>query len=145
MNDPNVRTSLWIVRVVSLALLACVIMRAVPATRTSIIVLLALSATWGLAEITLRRAGLHLSGRGFAVLVPACSCALALGNSPGMFLPSLATSAAFMVLIACVAGLLSGSARTIAPRLAIVLFCGSVGAAWQAAAAPLVATFLIRN
>lgn len=149
MNDGNVSTSLWLIRLISVALLACVIVRGVPEgsalARTSIIVALALSGTWFLVEITIRRAGINLSGQGVAVLLPACACALAVGNSPGLFLSSLATAALFVLLLASIAALLSGPAGTAAPRLAIVLFCGAAGAAWQAAGAPLLATLLVRN
>lgn len=157
MSDDNVSSSLWLIRVVSVALLACVVVRGVPEVSAAyrlhlstlatpyIIVSFALSAAWWFAEATLRRRGVQLSRRGLAVLLPACSCALAVGNSPGLFLPSLGAAALFVLLLAVIAGLLSGTRSMLGRRVAIVLFCGSAGAAWQAAAVPLIATWLVRN
>ncbi len=144
MND----TSLWLIRLISIALLACAIVRGVPEVfegyGMTYIIAIALSATWIFAELTLR-GGVHVSRPGLIVLLVSCSCALALGNSPGAVFPTLATTAVCVVLLASVASLLSGSAKTAAPRAAIVLFCASAGAAWQAAAVPLIATFVVRN
>lgn len=155
MNDESVSSSLWLIRLLSLALLACLIVRAIPEVSAAyrlhlaelatpyIIVSPALVATWLFAEATLRRDGVQLSRLGLAILLPACSCALAVGNFPGLFLPSLEAAALFVLLLALIAALLSGRPATFGSRMAIVLFCGSVGAAWQVAAAPLIATLLI--
>ncbi len=88
----------------------------------------------------------------FFVLTPARRCWRSRARSlsrqakhPGLFLASLTAAAAFIVLLAVIAGVLTGPIRTAGPRIWTVLFCTAAGAAWQVGALPLLATLLVQN
>ena len=139
-------TGIGLIRLISVTLIACIVWRAsAEAIAVDIALAATLVATWGFAEIMLRRYAVVTSGAGVAILIAACSCALATGNAPGLFTPSVFDAAFFVTGLAAVAGLVSGPPAMAGPRIAVVLFCGAAGAAWQAAALPVIATVIVRD
>lgn len=139
-------TGRWLVRTIAVVLLGCVGARGVHDAGASPMYFGLAAALAGCAlllEWTIPASGVVFSRWGSLIAVLACSCALALGCSPGLFLSSLIESAGVVLLVAIVGAAMSGPLRAMPARVAMVVFCGVVGAAWEAAAMPLIATLLI--
>lgn len=150
-------TIVWLIRVVTLPLLISILWRSAPDIAAAyryrlpalslVYVLLAagLMVSSLFAEATLRRNGITFFRGGVFVLLGACACSLAIGNSPGLFLPSVLLSALVVVVLALVGAAVSGPSATYGSRAALVLFCFAAGAAWQAGALPAIATVVVRH
>lgn len=150
-------TIIWLIRVVTLPLLVSIVWRSgrdvaaayqyrlpvLPMLYILLATSLIVSAV--LAEASLRRNGITFFTGGLFVLLGACACSLAIGNSPGLFLSSALLSALAAVIVTFVSAAVSGPSATFSSRASLVLFSFAVGAAWQVGALPAIATAVVRH